>query len=158
MTRKRSRYRPRNAAPNGWAENRLLSTEPWRINASLDPLIKILDQIEHAGTIDTARGEAVFRDTGSKAYYSAVPALRGVVDMFEIAATRKSWKLDLAPITRLGNKLDVGCPIMQNDIDSARRAIESIRLHAMRLTLGEANDLLNTWRIREALHKSGATA
>ena len=129
MTRKRSRYRPRTSA-TGWSEHRLLSTEPWRINASLDPLVMILDQIEHTGSIDSARGEAVFRDTGARAYFSVVPALRGIVDMFELASNRKGWALDLGPLTRFGNKLDVSCPITQEDVDGARRTIETIRRRA----------------------------
>lgn len=151
--RKRSRYRPKYQSQRGWSENKLLGTEPWRISASLDPIEQILDQIERHGTVDSARGEAVFRDAGHADYYSAVPALRGVIEFFESAAKRKGWPLDLAALTRLGNKLDVSCPLVDPDIRAARDAIDAIRVYAPKLTLGEADDLVKTVRIRQEFER-----
>ena len=152
--KKRSPYRPKYAS-NLWTASRTLATQPWRIASSLEPIETMLEQIERHGTVDSAQGEVIFRDCGSAHYYSMVPALRGVVEMFTIASRRKGWSLDLGALARLAKKLDVACPLQQSDIDAARAAIEGIRRHAPGLTLGEADDLVNTIKIREAMEKRG---
>jgi hypothetical protein len=151
--RKRSAYRPKYSSPRGWVGSRLLGTEPWRIAASIDPIEQIIDQIEHTGTVDSARGEVIFRDTGSQDYYSAVPALRGVVEFYETAAARKRWPLELKGIERLWRKLDLSCPLTQGDIDAARADIAEIRRYAPTLTLAEADDLVNTVKISQEFER-----
>jgi hypothetical protein len=155
--RKRSAYKPKYPR-NDWVATRTLATQPWRIAASLDPVEKILDQIERTGCVDSAKGEVIFKDAGSAHYYSAVPALRGITEMFELAAKRKAWPLDITALNRLATKLDVACPLVQSDIKAARTALAAIRHYAPTLTLGEADDLVNTVRISQEMERIGASA
>jgi hypothetical protein len=153
--RKRSNYRPKYDR-NDWSERQKLSTQPWRIKASLEPIEKILNEIEATGSIDTEQGHVVFRDAGSRYYYNAIPAMNGVLEMFEIAAKRHNWPIDLTGLTRLAKKLDVSCPLVQADIDSARKAVAEIYKYAPTLTLGEADDLVSTVRISQRMERLGA--
>jgi hypothetical protein len=148
--KKRSAYRPRHTSPK-------LRTQPWRINAALDPLRTLLDQIERTGCIDsTARGVPIFHDIG-KHYYELTPAILGVVEVFELATARHGWQLDQTPLRRLSTKLESMCPIDAADINAARACIESIHRHALTLTIAEAAELTRTVQISEALQRAGVT-
>src|ERR1700681_5051111 len=96
-TKKRNKsYRPRD--PDAIK----LKMQPWKIAAVMNPLLAIVDQLEHQGDIDvTHKGQAVFKDHNDGVWYDSPAAIRGVVDAYEIHERRTGTVLNLDALRRL---------------------------------------------------------
>ena len=128
-----------------------LAVQPWRIHGTFAPIDSLLDQIEKTGMIDVAQGDAVLKDLRTGHYVRFVPEFRGLIAFFEIARNRHAWPIETAPLTRLANKLHTACPITAEDIAASRASCSALRRYVPRLTMEEANDIVNTVKIRAAL-------
>ena len=131
----------------------LLRHQPWRIYAVFEPIETILTRMERDGTIDAASGVPVFCEHGAGGWYEVGPALEGVLQFHEIAASRYGMPCDLAGLQRVAKKLDVGAPIFEADIAAARASINSCKRQAMGLRQSQAIDIIDTVRISMALDK-----
>lgn len=131
-------------------ENIRLAARPWKIHAVFAPLEQQLSQIELTGCIDEHRGRAVFIEHGAGGYYELVPAIRGIVDFHDLAASRHGVLLDTRPLTTLANKLEYSTPIDEHDLARARDCIERLKVFAGRLTVGEAKQILADRRRMDA--------
>ena len=140
-------------------ESPKLSTQPWRINAALDPLRMLLDAIETTGNVDATRqGIPIFKDLCEARWYELVPAMEGVVEFFELAAQRHKRPLDVSAIRRIAKKLETMCPITAADIYAARICVSALHLYALSMTVAEASDLTRTVQINEMMQRTGVTA
>lgn len=131
---------------------RRLATAPWKIDQVLSPILQVLDAIERTGCVDAERsGRPIFRDVSAGEWYALVPAIRGVVETWEIADHRHGWCLDYSPLRRIATRLDVMTPITIDDIAAARACVESMRQAMGALSVGEAIDIVTTTQIQIAL-------
>lgn len=126
---------------------------PWKITAVFYPLDRILHKIEAEGTVDVAQGKAVFKDCMRGDWYEMAPAMEGIVEFHELANARHGLAADTSGISRLAKKLEYASPIFESDIEAAKKSIESCKREALKLTLDEAQDILNTVRIASELDK-----
>lgn len=123
-----------------------LATQPWKIHAVFAPLEQLLAQIELTGCVDECQGRAVFMEHGAGGYYELAPAIRGIVDFHDLAASRRAVPLDTRPLTSLANKIEYGTPLDEHDLARARECICRLKMFAGRLTVGEAKQLLEDSR------------
>lgn len=148
-TKPRRRFRPR--APGDIR----LAAQPWKIANVFAPIERVLGRIDIDGTIDVATGgRAVFREDMKGGWYEVVPALRGVVDFHELAADKHGLRLDLGPLTKLANKLELGSPLFDGDVAAARACITQCKREAARLTVDQADSILRTVQISVAMEKA----
>ena len=120
--------------------------------AVLAPLEAILDQLERDGTIHVdARGRPIFLAPLENQWFAMVPALQGIVDLFEMWATRHGRNVDMTALARLANKLDYSMPITETDIQAVRALMPAIRRIAGLLPHDEARDLILQTQIKECL-------
>jgi hypothetical protein len=136
----------------------LLRTQPWRIFAVFEPIEAILSRMERDGTIDAASGVPVFCEHGAGGWYEVGPALEGVLQFHEIAASRYALPCDLAGLQRITKKLEVGAPIFEADIAAARASINSCKRQAMALRQSQACDIVDTVRISMELDRTRSAA
>lgn len=133
-------HRPGRRGVDG--SNIRLSAQPWKIHAVFAPLEQLLAQIELTGCVDECQGRAVFMEHGAGGYYELAPAIRGIVDFHDLAASRHGVPLDTRPLTTLANKIEYDTPLVENDLARARDCINRLKSFATRLTAGEAKQLL----------------
>lgn len=120
--------------------------------AVLAPLEAILDQLERDGTIQVdARGRPIFLAPLENQWFAMVPALQGIVDLFEMWATRHGRNVDMTALARLANKLHYSMPITETDIQAVRALMPAIRRIAGLLPHDEARDLILQTQIKECL-------
>lgn len=119
----------------------------------LDPLERILDDIERTGMIDTANGQPVFQllaEAGAVAY-PAPPALEGMADFFEMFCHRRGARMDLVGIRQLAKKLEYGMTLSQANIDAARADMQKMRGLVPLLNQEEADSLILQVQIKSYL-------
>ncbi|MFJ9451490.1 hypothetical protein [Herbaspirillum sp. NPDC101397] len=149
--RRNKAYKPRDP------ESILLRFEPWKVAAVMNPLESIVDQLEHAGTIDVAGdGQAVFKDHCDGVWYDSPVAIMGVVEAYEIHERRTGAVLELDALRRLANKLKYQMMIDQNDTKAARECLARIRATTLNMTAGYANQLIKDFQIMEAMEGANA--
>lgn len=118
----------------------------------LGPLEGILDQLERHGTIHVdERGRPIFLAPLENEWFAMVPALQGMVDLFEMWAIRHSRSIDMSALTQLANKLHYSMPITESDISSVRALLPVMRRVAGLLPHAEARDLILQTQIKECL-------
>lgn len=125
----------------------LLRTQPWKILAVFQPIERVISRIEIDGTVTEAGRQIVFRGDSSGDLYDLPEAIRGVVDFHRLAASRYQIPADADGLERLGNKLRLGSPVFENDLEKAKASIASCKAQAMRLRQSQAVDLLQTVQI-----------
>lgn len=130
-----------------------LSHRPWKVELVFGPIERILHRIEIDCTVDCVQGRPVFYEDGNGGWYEVVEALRGVIEFHQLAEARHGLPVDLEGMIRVANKLNSGAPLFEQDIALARANIETCKRQALRLTLDEAEDILNTIRISMELDK-----
>lgn len=59
-----------------------------RIANTLQPIEKIMTQLEQYGTVDCVQGRPVYQDQSDGNWYETSPAILGVVDFMEIHEAR----------------------------------------------------------------------
>lgn len=131
----------------------LLRTQPWKITLVFGPIERILHRLEADGTVEVAGSQIVFKEDGRGGWYDAVAAMRGVVQFHEIAGTRYNLPVDMAAVTKFANKLELGAPIFESDIEAVRACIASCKRQAMQLRLSQAQDVLSTVQISIEMDK-----
>lgn len=130
-----------------------LRTQPWKVLSVFMPIEQVLARMESSGTIDAAGGVPIFQEDGKGGWYEIVPALQGVIEFHQVALSRYGLPVDIAGLERLCNKLDLGAPIFQNDVDSAHRSIDSCKRQAMHLRVSQASSIVETVRISMELDR-----
>jgi hypothetical protein len=145
---KKRKVRDKAYRPNASRGTLKLRFTPWRADAVASPLIGIIDQLEHQGTIDVAGGEPVFKALRSGKWCDSVSGIEGVVEMYEIHQVRAGVDLNLEPLRLLANKLKYSMPIFQPDTAAARACVERIRQATLDMTSDYAVDLLNDFRLK----------
>jgi hypothetical protein len=133
----------------------LLITQPWKLLSVFAPVEEVLDRIERDGTIDAAGGVPVFCESSTSSWYEMVPALQGVIEFHVVARDRYRYAVDLAGLDRLRNKLDLGAPLFESDLQAARQSIVSCKQQASRLRVSQAVSIVDTVRISMALENQG---
>lgn len=133
--------------------NLRLACCPWKITAVYYPLDRILHQIESDGTVDVIQGKAVFNECMRGEWYEMAPAMEGIIEFHELANSRHGHKADTSGISRLAKKLEYASPIFESDIEAAKKSIDSCKREALKLTLDQAQDILDTVRISSELEK-----
>lgn len=133
--------------------NLKMACRPWKIAAVFYPLDRILHQIEANGTVDVIQGKAVFKECMRGEWYEMSPAMEGIIQFHDLANLRHGLSADTSGISRLAKKLEYAAPLFEADIEAARRSIESCKREALRLTLDQAQDLLDTCRISTEMDK-----
>lgn len=129
----------------------------FRADAVIDvwsPVESLLESIERTGCAVMA-GRKVVMPCEEEGWYSAIPALRGLLDYHRLVGERIGIPADYAPLEKLANKLDAGSPLFEGDIASARAAVESCKRQAMSMTTDVARDVSRTISIRIAMKKAG---
>lgn len=122
------------------------------------PVGKLLDrQLEAEGTVDVStapkmNGMPIYRESDGT-WYSTVHALQGVIEAFEIHASRKGLQLPLEPLRLLAKKLEVSMPIFQQDTKAASSALTVLRQVGNRMTANEADELVNDIKISVEMDK-----
>lgn len=130
----------------------LLKYEPWRLNLVFDPLTAILDQLEQEGTITTSgAGQPMFLDASDGRWYDTAAALRGFIEMYEMYEIRYATPLPLEPLRILLAKIEGDQLIDSFDTASVRAAASVMRLASMRMTVGEARELVDDYNLKEEL-------
>lgn len=118
----------------------------------LGPLESIIDGIERTGTVDTeAGGTPIFQPYGEKTWCASVPAIIGIVDFFDMWATRHNHPLNLEGLRQLAKRLEYAMPLTQANIDAARAVMTVLRRIAPRLDHDDAQDLLRQTQIKDEL-------
>jgi hypothetical protein len=138
---------PRNARPQQDRRALKLALTPWKVDAVWAPLERMLARLEIDGTVDTAMGKPVLHDDANRGWYEIAPAIEGIAQFHEIAATRHGWQIDLRPLHKLAAKLRHGSPVFAADIAAVRACADRCKRHAMQMTGREAEDVLQTVRI-----------
>lgn len=149
--------KPRHKRKNKCTGNPRMATQPWRSQSVFTPLERILDQLEQEGTVDVSAahkmaGMPIYKETDGK-WYSTVHAMQGVIEFFEIHASRKGLFLPLQPLILLAKKLEVDMPIFPKDTQDVRAALVILRRTANRMTADEAHELVNDIRISVEMDK-----
>lgn len=149
-------------------EKRLLNRKPSRERAVipppmtikmmyvLDPLERIIDDIERTGTVEVANGQPIFRHlekSGSVAY-PAAPAIDGIADFFEMFCTRRGSSMELAGIRQFAKKLEYGMQLTQQNLDAARADMQRMRGLVPLLTQEEADSLILQVQIKSEMEIS----
>jgi len=124
-----------------------LAMQPWKISTVFDPLDRILHRLEADCTIDAAQGRPVFYEDSRGGWYDTVEALRGVIDFHQLAESRHGIAADVDGLIRFANKLNAAAPLFESDLAQVRASIDSCKRQALRLTLDEAHDIVQTIRI-----------
>lgn len=126
----------------------------------MDPLERILEDIERTGSIEVANGQPVFRRPAeaSQVAYEMVPAIEGMADFFEMFSSRRGNQLELTGLRQFARKLDRNMPLTQGNIDAARADMRTMRQLSSRLTQAEADDLILNVQIKAELEKGGRHA
>jgi len=132
-----------------------LSSQPWKVSMVFDPIEQILHRMLTDGTIDCAQGRPVFREDGKGGWYEVVEALRGVIEFHQLAEARHGITAEVDGMIRLANKLHLSAPIFEEDIAATRANIETCKRQALRLTLDEATDIVQTIRISAEMARLG---
>ena len=128
-----------------------LRAVPWRVREVFLPLDRIFDQITSEGAIECVRGKPVFREPET-GWYEVAPALQGVIEFHELAASKHGVTLDAGPLKRLAASLDAGKPLTEEEVAKARAAADAMRRFALAyLTVGEAKSILRTVQISAEL-------
>lgn len=124
-----------------------LNTQPWKVDGVFGPIERILHRLEADCTIDSAQGRPVFHEDTKGGWYDVVEALRGVIAFHQLAEVRHGIAADVDGIIRFANKLHSGAPIFEQDLALVRANIDTCKRQALRLTIDEADDILQTIRI-----------
>ena len=131
----------------------LLRLTPWKVTATFQPVEQLLHRIEVDGTVETAGRQIVVKEDNREGYYDVVEALRGVIQFFEIAASRYGLPIDMKPMVRFANKLESGVLIFDADLLGVRACISECKVQALKLRQSQADDILNTVRISAEMDK-----
>lgn len=119
----------------------------------LDPLERIIDDIERTGTVEVANGQPIFRHlekSGSVAY-SAAPAIDGIADFFEMFCIRRGSSMDLVGIRQFAKKLEYGMQLTQQNLDAARADMQKMRGLVPLLRQEEADSLILQVQIKSEM-------
>lgn len=141
-------YRPKYAEANI-----KLKFQPWKVQAVFSPLESILEQLEKDGTIDVAGARPVFQDHNDGCWYESSPAIRGVVEAYQIHERRTGRPLNLEPLSQLANKLEYGMPIFEADTKACWECLARMRAETVEMTAAYARDLIKDYQILEAMQE-----
>lgn len=118
---------------------------------TLGPLEEILTQVEETGTLPVdERGEPIYID-GNGHQYPMWQAIDGLVDMFEMWATRHHKPLPLAPLRMLVGALHYSMPITAFNLEEVKQALPRLREAALSMDHHDARDLVVQTQIKAEL-------
>jgi len=149
----RNKRPPKPYRPKYTEANIKLKFQPWKVHAVFSPLESILEQLEDEGTIDVAGANPVFQDHNDGCWYQSAPAIRGVVEAYQIHERRTGVPLDLEPLRVLANKIEYGMPIFEADTKACWECLARMRRETMEMTAAYARELINDYKILEALQE-----
>lgn len=135
-----------------------LRLQPWKVVATFRPVEQLLHRIENDGAVEYSGNQIVAKEDNREGYYDVVEALRGVIQFFEIAATRYRLPIDVQPMVRFTNKLGSGALLFDADMLAVRSCISECKVQVLKLRQSQADDIINTVRISGELDKLGRAA
>lgn len=128
-----------------------------KMTTVLAPLEAIIDQLERDGTVHVdERGTPIFKTGPENEWFAMAPALLGVVDMFEMWATRHGKAFDMSALTRMANKLQYGMPVMPADTAAVRDMLPRMQRVACVLSHDEAKTLILQTQIKGSMEDAKA--
>lgn len=133
-----------------------LRHDPWRLKSTFDPLLNLIDQLEQEGTltVEVQNGveQPVFRDLSTGQLSDTAGALCGFIELFEMFETRFNKPLPLDPLRVLYKRIIDGEPIYSDETKAVRAAAGVMYTACLDITIAQADELVNDYRIREALN------
>lgn len=130
-----------------------LKYEPWRLVGVFHSPLALIGQLEGDGTIMVEDDVPVFRDIDDGKLYEVQPAMSGFIELFELYEEQYKQQLPLEPLRILLAKImDDEAAIHADDTAAARASIETIRRAMFELTRGQADQLVQDYRLKEALN------
>lgn len=129
-----------------------LKYEPWRLIGVFSAPLLIVDQLDDHHAVTVQDDIPVFRDIDNGKLYETLPALAGFIELFELFEVRYKQQLPLDPLRALYRKIADDTEVIDSDDTKAVRAtIEAIRRALFELTRRQADDLVQDYRLKEAL-------
>lgn len=123
----------------------------------LRPLEDIIEQIERHDTMDVSRsGMPIFRIPGERGWYATAPAIRGVVEAFDLWAKRHGQPTITQPLHALVTCMECAMPIQRSNLDAVRALLPKLRAISARFGHEEAADIIRVTQIREAMERAPA--
>jgi hypothetical protein len=130
-----------------------LKYEPWRLIGVFAAPLAIVDQLEHDHTIMVENDIPVFRDIDDGKLYETLPALAGFIELFELYEVQYKQQLPLESLRILYKRVaDPEAPISIDETRAVRETIEAIRRAMFELTRRQADQLVDDYRLKEALN------
>jgi len=125
---------------------------------ALDPVLDIIDQLEHGdGHVHTdAKGVPIFKPRWDQGWFAMVPALQGIVEMFEAWGVRHDRNVPLDPVRQLARRLELDMPITALETQAVRRVLPALRRIGATMSRTEADYLIRNTQIKELLEGRAA--
>lgn len=118
------------------------------------PLLSIIDEMEHDGTTDSARGVPVLLNQQDGHYYELAPTIIGLVEMFEIHQMRSGQDLGHSILRTFATMLDHGMPVTPADTTKVRKTIATMISAIEHWQPSYAKELADTVETRALLEGS----
>lgn len=111
---------------------------PKRIDAALKPLEHAIDEIVRTGEGNIGPGgQHIFEDVYTGEWFPLATSLYGACNVFNQIGTEE----DVAPLRRLGKRLELGMLLFQEDVDAARKVFAWMRAVMATKTPNEMGEL-----------------
>ncbi|MCY1549204.1 hypothetical protein D9M68_853620 [compost metagenome] len=148
----RKAYRPRGVMPQG-----TLRLQPWKLNASFEPLERLLDQIERGAALDVS-------DDGIVTYYAPdvgrtyhlVDSVRGLAETYDIARLRGPACPGTEALHRFADKVEREEALTVDDIQACRSSLTELRRFTANMPISQMTDLVNTAVMKFSLDEVAA--
>jgi hypothetical protein len=128
-----------------------LKYEPWRLVGVFSTPLEVIDRLEQ-GEMLVENDIPVFRDVNDGKLYETLPALAGFIELYELYEVQFKQQLPLDPLRILYRRLaDPEAVITSDETQAARATIETLRRVMFELTRRQADQLLNDYKLNEAL-------
>lgn len=129
-----------------------LKYEPWRLVGVFAAPLEIIGLFER-GEMLVENDIPVFRDIDDGKLYETLPAMSGFIELFELYGERYKDPLPLDPLRVLYRRLaDPETIVTSDETRAARATIETIRRAMFKLTRRQADELVQDYRLKEALN------
>lgn len=117
--------------------------------AVLEPMMKVIDQLEKNGTIDTVKGNAVI--VAADEMYDTHAALGGLIHHFEIFELRYQVHLPLEPFREFHRGLPYQMPVTESLLKRMKDSIAPLQRFLAWQTSEEAADIVKTVQVAAEL-------
>ena len=85
-----------------------------------------------------------------------VPAIDGIVELFETWGMRHDRNVPVAPLRQLARRLEVDMPITESETQAVRRVLPALRHIGAAMSRREADDLIRNTQIKELMEARAA--